>query len=204
MCNGIVQRKTHSADNRMPDAGTERNAKDAVRPGWKQPVREAARHEAASLLYLADRLVLKLRTSCEPAVPQACGAGRSSRMHFDSVRNEARVARSVPFVPTDEAINLNRQVDAYRKERSAPTVWRVSSDRGDQPQPLNMCPAEKGLTLQPSGGSRGEGLDTPTPEQGRGRRACSLRRFGHCRLRRASSLRVGGIPLGRPYVWPGL
>ena len=41
-------------------------------------------------------------------------------------------ARAPSMSPTDEAINPNRQTGSQRKERSTPTVRRVSSDRGDQ------------------------------------------------------------------------
>ena len=93
--------------------------------------------------------------------------------------------------PDGEAINPSRQNCAQRRVRSTPTVRRVSSHRGDQPHSLN-------------GVRREEDLFTPIHRTSRGRRALSLRRFGHRCLRRALSLRTGSIPRGRPCVQPGL
>ena len=81
-----------------------------------------------------------------------------------------------PLGPTDEAIKPQAPDRSTNGERSTPNVSRVSSGRGDQPQPLNGVRRQKGLSLQPPnvpGGRRAyhsnppdeaedEGLITPS------------------------------------------
>ena len=71
---------------------------------------------------------------------------------------------------------------SQRKERSTPTVRRVSSGRSDQLQSLNGCPA-------------GEGLITPTAGLDRGRRAKSTPSFRSALpAKDQRQLRFGSIP----------
>ena len=173
---------------------------DTVRLGKK--LRDVKR---PACLSVADRRVSKLRPGCVSAMPQACRVGRGARRTpTDRVRTKRRT-RSVPWVPRMRRSDPMRRTGRPTGERSTPTVSRVSSDRGDQPQPLNGVRRQKGLSLRPPNVSRGrrtyhsnppdeaeeEGLITPT--------------IGPCCLRRALSLRIGSIPLGRP-LWcsPGL
>ena len=171
------------------EAGRERRSSPRVRIVSE----EAAICEAASLLDPAGR---RMSRSCGPA---AC---QPYRRHVEPVEatdaaptdyggDESCNARSVPLAPRmRRSTPTVRPVPVGRSDHLRPSD-KVSSDRGDQPQPLNDVRRE-------------EGLFTPTTGRGRGRRACSLRRSGHRCLRRALSLRFGSIPRGRPCVEPGL
>ncbi len=90
---------------------------------------------------------------------------RSKRQtHFDQLAEDGAQGALCPWRPAGEAIHSNRRTIAQRKERSTPTVRRVSSGRSDQLQSLNGCPT-------------GEGLITPTAGLDRGRRAKSTPSF---------------------------
>ena len=91
-----------------------------------------------------------------------------------------------PSCPADEAINPKRRTIAQRKERSTPTVRRVSSGRSDQLQSLNGCPTGEGLNHS----DRRTG--PRTKDQRQLRRLCP-----HC-LRRAYHSASAAFPRGRP------
>ena len=179
--------------------------KTQLAQGARRPRGKAARREAASLLL--SRRPARVEAAARLRVSHAAGMssrpGRK-RTPTDRVRTRRR-RRSVPWVPRLRRSNPIRLTGRPTGERSTPTVSRVSSGRGDQPQPLNGVRRQKGLSLQPPNVSRGrrtyhsnppdeaeeEGLITPT--------------IGPRCLRRALSLRIGSIPLGRPFrCSPGL
>ena len=107
---------------------------------------KAARREAASLLSTADRRMSKVRPGCVSAIPQSMRSLSKRQTHFDRLVEDGAQGALRPSCPADEAINPNRQTGSQRKERSTPTVRRVSSGRSDQLQSPDGCPAGEGPT----------------------------------------------------------
>ena len=117
-----------------PTTSSEASAweKDAARPRVNNVSGKAARREAASLLATTDRRMSKLRPGCVSAMPQSMRSQSKRQTHSDRPSEDEAPGALRPSCPTDEAINPKRRTTGQRKERSTPTVRRVSSDGSDQ------------------------------------------------------------------------
>ncbi len=157
---------------------------------------EAARREAASLLRMADRRMVR-RLPCnirrKPAHVEAAARLRVSHAAgmrkpveaTDALRptGGGRSAESGPSqLPGGGSDQLPTARRVQRVKRSTSTARPVSSDGSDQLQSLNGCPA-------------GEGLITPTAGLDRGRRAKSTPSFRSALpAKDQRQLRSGSIP----------
>ena len=141
---------------------------EADRPAWNG---RPARVEGAARLSISHAAGMRSRSRCEA--------------HFDRlVEDEAQALR--PRRPADEAINPSRQTIAQRKERSTPTVRRVSSGGSDQLQLAGLVSSDRRACHS----NRRTGPGTKDQRQ--------HRRLGPRRLRRACHSAGPAFPHGPP------
>ena len=126
VCNGVDQRRTPptvGCRTRETEWGERRRSSAQVircESTW-----EAARREAASLLFSHRPARVEAAGRLREAMPQACGIGRGERRTpTDRVRTQRKALR--PRCPADEAINPNRKTSAQREkdQRQTSTAGR--------------------------------------------------------------------------------